>query len=153
MVTREETLVIMQRIYDSRPTKFFKPLDETHAGINCMMKTLAKENSPLTAGQISEKMGVSTARVAVLLKKMSEKGIIVREGTPEDARKSLISLSDEGRRQAEQVKEELISIFQGVIERIGMEKAEQFIEISNAIKSAVEEEFDSREKLNEGGIL
>ena len=101
MFTREETIVIIQRILESRPTKLFKPLDETRAGLHCVLRMLDREEKPLTAGQISTKMGVSSARVAVLLRKMAEKGLIVREGSPDDARKSMISLSDKGRSQIE----------------------------------------------------
>ena len=149
MFTREETIVIIQRIFESRPTKLFKPLDETRAGLHCVLRMLDREDKPLTAGQISTKMGVSSARVAVLLRKMAEKGLIVREGSPDDARKSMISLSDEGRSQIEKLNEERIN----VINRLGKEKTEQFIQLSGELKKAFEDEIAEREASGKGGDL
>ncbi len=153
MFTREETIVIIQRIFESRPTKLFKPLDETRAGLHCVLRMLDREEKPLTAGQISTKMGVSSARVAVLLRKMAEKGLIVREGSPDDARKSMISLSDKGRSQIEKLNEERINVFQGVINRLGKEKTEQFIQLSGELKKAFEDEIAEREASGKGGDL
>ena len=143
MFTREETIVIIQRIFESRPTKLFKPLDETRAGLHCVLRMLDREEKPLTAGQISTKMGV----------KMAEKGLIVREGSPDDARKSMISLSDEGRSQIEKLNEERINVFQGVINRLGKEKTEQFIQLSGELKKAFEDEIAEREASGKGGDL
>lgn len=153
MVSREETLAIMQRIHESHPRKFFKPLDDTTAGVNCVMRMLYREKQPLSAGQISERMGVSSARVAVLLRKMDSKGLILREESPKDARKSMISLTYEGKKKAEEMNEERISVFQGIINRLGREKTEQFIQLSADLKKAVEEEMAEREVSNKGGEL
>ena len=95
----------------------------------------------------------SSARVAVLLRKMAEKGLIVREGSPDDARKSMISLSDKGRSQIEKLNEERINVFQGVINRLGKEKTEQFIQLSGELKKAFEDEIAEREASGKGGDL
>ena len=64
-----------------------------------------------------------------------------------------ISLSDEGRSQIEKLNEERINVFQGVINRLGKEKTEQFIKLSGELKKAFEDEIAEREASGKGGDL
>ena len=107
MITAEETEAMMERLFQSRPREFFQKADSTRAGIGCLMHILAKAEEPVSAGALSAEARVSTARIAVLLKKMEQKGLIVRQSDPEDARKTKISLSAFGRETHEQFRAEM----------------------------------------------
>lgn len=144
MTTPEEAALLIKRLKETNPAVLFKELDDINAGIRCVLKTLDMAGEPVSAGYISEAMQVSSARVAVLLKKMTERELIVRESSPDDARKAMISLSEKGRERVAEVKANLLSFFAAVIDRVGTEKFEQFIDISYDIKKAVEEELDCR---------
>ena len=65
----------------------------------------------------------------------------------------MISLSDKGRSQIEKLNEERINVFQGVINRLGKEKTEQFIQLSGELKKAFEDEIAEREASGKGGDL
>jgi len=56
-----------------------------------------KENQGRTApSQISDGMGVSSARVAMALNSLEEKGMITREIDVEDRRKIIVKLTEKG---------------------------------------------------------
>lgn len=142
MATREQIEFIAEALPKAHPVNFFKVINDSNAGIGFAMKLLhgAEENC-LSAGAISEAMGVSTARVAVLLKNMEAKGLITRECDKADARITIVRLSEEGKARATERREKLLTHISDVIDRVGMEKLEQFIALSEEVKAAVEDEF------------
>ncbi|MDE5584584.1 MAG: MarR family transcriptional regulator [Ruminococcus sp.] len=146
MATREEALQIMERMQNSRPRNFFRRFDDDNAGIFCVLKYLSAVDRPVSAGEISAFMNVSTARVSVILRKMAEKGYILRESDVEDARKSMISLSDFGREKNLRNRNETLDFFCKVIDRVGRERIEEFISISDEIRKVVEEEMQSERR-------
>ena len=144
MISSEETNDILNRMAENRPRHFFSKVDSTNAGIKCVIKFLVEADRSVSAGEISSYMNVSTARVAVLLKKMSEKGLIVKERDPCDARKTIITISAAGKEIDRKCREEIIRLFTSVIEKVGKEKFEEFIDISGEIKKAIAEEIDAQ---------
>ncbi|MDE6781539.1 MAG: MarR family transcriptional regulator [Ruminococcus sp.] len=140
MTTREEALSVIQRLYGKPSNEVFKKLSNDNAGIHCMLKYLSIVGKPVSAGEISEFMQVSTARVSVLLRKMLDRGFIVREKSAEDARKIMISLSDRGRQEDRRHIEEMIGIFQKVIDEVGSERMEEFISVAHKIREIVRSE-------------
>lgn len=139
MVTKEEARILIQRMADNRPKAFFKQFDDTNAGIGCVLRYLSEADRPVSSGEISEFMHVSTARVAVLLRKMAEKNLILKNGDPDDARKTMVTLSEHGMECVKEKQEEFLNVFCTVVDQVGKERMEQFIEISADIKKAVEE--------------
>jgi DNA-binding MarR family transcriptional regulator len=54
---------------------------------------------PMSAGELSEATGLSTAATTTLLDRLEEKGYIRRERDPEDRRRIRAELTDEGRKK------------------------------------------------------
>lgn len=146
MITREETEKLLERFRDSRPKILTQHFDREDAGIVHVMNILAGAGEPVTAGKISKCMNVSTARVAVLLKKMEQQNLIVRSADSSDARKTMIDLSEHGRSEMEKAKENFYRFCSAVIERTGVERFTEFIEISEELKNAIEAEMESCSK-------
>lgn len=144
MATREEVERIAEEMVKAQPTNFLKVVNNANAGIGYVLKLLyAAENGCLTAGEISEAMGVSTARVAVLLKKTEKKGLIVRGSDSSDARVTVVRLSEEGKRAASEMKENMLRNISRVVDRVGLEKLRQFIALSVEVKNAMADSFQS----------
>ncbi len=142
MITQERLEEIARELPKVQPTNFLKIVNDSNAGIGYVLKLLlSEENHQLSAGQLSEAMGVSTARVAVLLKKMENKGLIEKKEDEADARVTLVKLSEEGQRVAALMKENMLRHVANVIDKVGEEKFLQFIALSNEIKDAMGEEF------------
>lgn len=142
MITQERLEEIARELPKVQPTNFLKIVNDSNAGIGYALKLLlSQEDNQLSAGQLSEAMGVSTARVAVLLKKMENKGLIEKKEDESDARVTLVKLSDEGMRFATLMKENMLRHIANVIDKVGEEKFLQFIALSHEIKDAMGEEF------------
>lgn len=134
MADREYIVSVMKRLHERPPEDTLRKFNDDNAGINCMLKYLEQVGRPVSAGEISEYMHVSTARVSVLLRKMSERNFIIRENSSKDARRLMISLSERGRAEDLRHREEMINIFGRIIDKIGKERMEEFISITNDIK-------------------
>lgn len=146
MATREEALSVIQKLYGKPSGEVFNKLSNDNAGIHCMLKYLSEVGKPVSAGEISEFMQVSTARVSVLLRKMLDRGFIVREKSSEDARKLMISLSEKGRQEDQKHIEEMVMIFRKVIDEVGSEQMEEFISVTHKIREIVRNEMGNPEE-------
>ncbi len=142
MATQEQIEYIVRELPKAHPANFFKVFNDSNTGIGFAIKLLySAEGNRLSAGAISEAMGVSTARVAVLLKKMESKGLITRESDRADARVTVVCLSEAGKTAAEQMQENMLEHISYVIDQVGMEKLLQFIELSVEVKMAMAKGF------------
>ncbi len=100
MATREQIEVLLERLEKAPPSEHFQHIDNNPVGIRAILKYLSETNEKVTAGKISEHLKVSTARVAVLLKKMEAKGLIEKEHDPDDGRIVIVELSGHGKQTA-----------------------------------------------------
>ena len=80
-------------------------------------------------------MNVSTARVAVLIKKLEERELVEKTSDPSDARKTMLKISENGIKRIEEHRNNFIDFFSSVIDRIGEEKFTQFIEFESSFRS------------------
>ena len=141
MATREYIVSVIKRLHEKPPEDAFRRFNDDNAGINCMLRYLEEVGRPVSAGEISGYMHVSTARVSVLLRKMSDRNFIIRENSSKDARRLMISLSERGRAECLRRREEMVGIFGRIIDRIGEERMEEFISIANVIITVMNEEM------------
>lgn len=113
------------------------------AGIGAVLRILNVPGKRMTAGEISRELGVSTARVAVILKKMEAKGILVRETGIEDARTTVVHLTDNGMETACKVRDELFADVGRAIDTIGEERLLEFVntfrELRKVLKGPVQD--------------
>ena len=131
--------MIFQMIKDSHSGDFFKRIDETTRGIAAVLGYLYETNDTVTAGQISRFMNVSTARVAVLLKKMESKGLITKGPGTADARTTVVRLSELGTENASRLHDEIYSLISEMIDKLGIERLTEFIAVSKEIRSIIKE--------------
>lgn len=137
MATEQQILSMMRKMREIHPGKIMRPMSDTTAGIGAVLKLLYSSTTPVTAGRISEQLHISTARVAVLLKKMTAKGFITKEKDPQDARVTIVHLTEHGRNTIETLWKEIKEQMGKVIDEVGEEKLLEYIEISKTIKRIV----------------
>lgn len=145
MATNEQIEILLEKLKQAPPSEYFQKFDMNAAGIRAILKLLNETDSKVTAGKISERMNVSTARVAVLLRKMEAKGLIEKERDITDARVVVVKLSEHGKQVADKFKENVYTHISELIDKIGMEKMLEFAEISNeihAVMKAYQPEID-----------
>lgn len=139
MATQAQIDQIISRMEQTKAGRLFDHVDRTKAGIGAVIRILHQAQCPVTAGAIAQIMGVSTARVTVLLKKLEAKGLIVRERDWLDARVTKVRLSEQGAQVDERLRAELSQKIGAVIDAVGMERMIEFATIANEIGQALRE--------------
>lgn len=135
MATQKQIEYVLENLQGMHSAAFFKNLSEGNAGIHAVLRILYESDDNITAGNISDYMNVSTARVAALLKKMSAKGLIIKDVDANDARITIVRLSPLGLEKVRQMKANLYKQVSAVIDKVGIEKMMDFISVSNEIKA------------------
>ncbi len=128
---------MFHKMAESHPIEVFKYMDEVKAGIGAVLRLLYEADEPLSAGTISSKLGISTARVAVLLKKMTQKGMIIKQQSPNDARVTMVELTAAGRANIERMKNELFAQMGLIIDKVGEERLKEYFEIGEEIRNII----------------
>lgn len=139
MATEEQIEALLKQFKKAPPSECFHGFDISSAGVRAILKLLNETDSKVTAGKISECMNVSTARVAVLLKKMVAKGLIEKENDSTDGRVVVVKLSKHGKQVADDLKAELYGHISEMIDKVGMDKMLEFAAISNEIHSVMKQ--------------
>lgn len=133
MASREQIELLRRQLWEAVPMEFCKQIDQKQVG----MEAILEADQTVTAGMLSEAMNVSTARMAVLLRKMSEKGLIVKETHALDGRVTVVRLTEHGEAIAGKKREEALRQIGAVIDKVGMERMQEFIRISKEIKEVI----------------
>lgn len=71
-----------------------------------MLEALVAASHPLSVSEIGEAIGVDQPRASRLVQQAVELDLARREADPDDARRTRIALTDEGRRSAQNVRDE-----------------------------------------------
>ena len=88
----------------------------------------------MAAGTISEKLHVSTARVAVLLKKLVAKGLVTKGRDPVDARVTVVALTPLGAQTVQDLADHMHQQVGLLIDQIGEARLLDFIRTAQEIK-------------------
>lgn len=90
---------------------------------------LAHADEALLSGELTERCGLSTGRVANLLRQLEAKGLIVRSGDEEDRRKTYVSLTEAGSREARRQGERIASQRKALLSYLGEHDAYEFVRL------------------------
>ena len=85
--------------------------------------------------ELSEKLSVSTARIASLLNHMEEKHLVVRETDPEDSRQVLVRLTPDGLETIRRCRSDVLANVERMLEGLGPDDAREYIRIQEKIYS------------------
>lgn len=135
MATKEQIEMVLEKFQKAHPVNFYKMVNETQVGMGAVLRLLYESNGMVTAGKISDVLNISTARVAVLLKKMVAKGLISKEQSAKDARLTVVKLTALGEETVSKIHDEIYAQMGRIIDAIGEERLLEFIEISNEIRA------------------
>lgn len=98
-----------------------------------VLNYLSTHNRVAYPKDLSKEMVVSTARIAVILNNMEEKGWIIRTGDTEDNRQTIVTLTDAGCVEIEKKRLEVINSVAKMLELIGPNDANEFLRIQKKI--------------------
>lgn len=139
MVDQEEIYKVMQFLHDNRT---FHDMDEIHIrekGIGATLVFLEKSNVEVKSVDISREMNISSARMAVILKKLEHKHMITKSTSTADSRAITIELTDKGRILAQKIEQDMYNTISIIIEEIGIEEFYATFEKIATIKRILDE--------------
>lgn len=137
MHTQEQVELLLQAMYDAQPKDIARFMSENQAGARAVLRLLYASDEVMTAGRIAQEIGVSGARVAVLLKKMAVKDLIVKEASLDDARVTTVRLTQHGLETAKAMRQEMFDQIGKVIDKVGMDAMLEFILIAKEIRETL----------------
>lgn len=138
MAQKAQIELVLAKMKEAYPEVFFKCMDETQAGIGAVLRLLYESSGTVTAGRISDMLKVSTARVAVLIKKMSAKGLITKERGVMDARRTIVRLTARGEQVIQTMQDDLCRQIGMAIDAVGEERLLAFIETAKELQRVME---------------
>lgn len=137
MTDKEKIDMIFEHLMRNSSQELLKLFNDSNSGMGAVFRILKSSSAPITASNISELMDVSEARMTVLLKKMQNRGYIIKEKSGSDARVSYIKLTDLGNAESEKLHDILCQNIAIIVDAVGLEKIEQYIRLNDEINSAI----------------
>ncbi|MGN0658967.1 MAG: MarR family winged helix-turn-helix transcriptional regulator [Emergencia sp.] len=107
----------------------YRKLSDSNQGEGVLLGCLRRHGGEATPAELSGAMKVSSARIAVLLNKMEQKGLVVRQNNPASGRSTIVRLLPEGRELSETQEADFNRKLIAFFEMIGEEKAVLFVEL------------------------
>lgn len=139
MAKKEEILEAMEFIHLNRPFHELDQLNFHEQGLGATIVYLAKSNTEVKSVDISNFLGISSARMAVILKKLESKHIINKFVSKQDSRAITIELTENGRILAQNIRHNMYETLSKIIDEIGLEAFYSTFETMNQIKKILHE--------------
>ena len=111
----------------------YQQLSKMVRGELFVLNYLATHEAAIHPKELSKKMSVSTARIAILLNHMEEKGLITRSSDLSDNRQVFVRLTESGVNAIQQTRADVISRVSSLLEALGPEDAREYIRIQEKI--------------------
>lgn len=127
----------LQSFAQSHHKDFFKKMHDENRGLHVILHLLYESGGNIGAGDISSMLCMSTPRVAAVLKTLEGKGYIVRTQATDDKRKTVVSITDDGRAAAKRDEDSLTELVMYLYDTVGDDDLNEFLRISAAISAAL----------------
>lgn len=98
-----------------------------------MLEALAAASAPLSVSALGEAIGVDQPRASRLVQQGVERGFVRREVDPDDARRTRIALTDEGRRIARGMRGERREMLTGALAAFTDEERTELARLLNKL--------------------
>lgn len=138
---REDNLYIAQEIFkdmkDIWPTELSKKINGLFSGTNYILCYLIEQDKEVTSGDISSALNMSTPRMSAALNTLEKKNYIKRKRYKNDARKTIIVITEDGINYLNELQNKMINFIVYLIEKLGIEEITlfrtQLIKMRNAL--------------------
>lgn len=129
----ELTLELLQVVHTLQKEKRPQKMRDSTRGSNFILQYTYIRGEDVLPSEISTEMGISTARIAAALNNLEGKGLISRRIDPNDRRRILVSLTDEGRNVAEEDYQLVHHHIGNMLRSLGEQDAKDFVRILRKI--------------------
>lgn len=110
-----------------------KEINRSMQGGYFILEYIAQRGDFVTPGDISNAMGVSTARIAVALNSLESEGLITRQIDSSDRRRIAIQITPAGKATAEERRRATRDTIEKVLCRLGEADAKEYVRITKRL--------------------
>lgn len=139
MSTREDAQVFIEKLYSCIPRFFYSEIEAMQRGVGFTLSYLEQASGEVNAGDLAKKLNVSTARIAALLKRMEQNGLIKRRASLEDARRIVVEITPAGIALVDEMREQTLQKIELLLDQVSREDLETYLRISHQIKTVMNE--------------
>lgn len=140
MNVEEVAEILFQQLKPTSSASLTEVLNEFNRGEVGVLSYLAFDKNEATAGELSEKLNVTTARVASILNSLENKKYIKRKDDNLDKRKTLVSITNKGKELANITKREVIKKIIKVVEQVGYDEIKDYVRIALKIRDVLDKQ-------------
>lgn len=131
----------MEVLFKMRKRKNQKKISDSMHGEQFVLGYLSHHDGCVIPSDISNEMGISSARIAAALGNLESKGLITRRIDVRDRRRILVELTDAGRALEAEHEKAIMSMMARMLEDLGAEDAIEFLRILKKLSTHVPEDF------------
>ena len=125
---------LMQSVDQHRKAPPHEEIGAAVRGEMAVLRLLMRETKPMTAGELSKQLRMTTPRIAAVLSSLEKKGMIHRKTDAGDKRRIQVTLTEQGSTFCLQKKEQVISKITLLLSQLGSEDAGHFVRIMKRIQ-------------------
>jgi DNA-binding MarR family transcriptional regulator len=127
-------------------TKPFKGIAHNEVAILHTIDACGRRGERASTTWLSGHLKMNKSSVSQTLSAMEEKGWILRSLDPDNRRQTIIELTDEGRKMVAEIYRSMLISISRVLERMGPDNAERFVDMIELFLASVKVEFQRNEK-------
>lgn len=120
-----------------------QPLEDLTRGEMCALAYINKRDGACSPRDLSLEQGISTARVAAVLKALERKGYIRRQADTRDRRRTRVMITPEGASRVDTLHAALLRQLESMLRALGEPDAQDYVRISRRILDIMVGEGDS----------
>lgn len=99
--------------------------------------SIVHDFGPLTMTELAGILGVSAPSASAMVDRLVEKGVLSREHSTEDRRKVIVCISEKAVENVESVYDGISHAFVDIVEKIGLDRAQDWCDILQGVKAAL----------------
>ncbi len=122
-------------LLNHKSRKLNEILQEGFSRMYYILRILVEKNGETTAGDIASILGVSTPRVAVMLKTLEKKGLVLKKKSCLDGRKTIVKITEKGTKVIEERKDKLFDSLESLLLKLNEEETDNFYFLLDKILS------------------
>ena len=138
MSSREEAKAFLREMCSCTPKPLFHKVEEVDRGTGFVLAYLKESRDEVIAGDLAREMKVSTARIAALLNRLEEKGLVERSRSLHDARRTVVKITPKGIAYTDEIREQILDKVEILFEKVGKEDLWEFLRICAKITKALD---------------
>jgi DNA-binding MarR family transcriptional regulator len=119
----------MQKMHKLRQASPQKQIDESMRGEHFVLQFIAVHQGYVLPSEISNEMGISSARIAATLNGLERKGLITRQIDINDRRRILVDLTPKGKTLVKEHYQEAMEMITKMLSKLGEHDAREYVRI------------------------